>query len=33
MKDLVSSFNLERVPYPKYVHSIDALRLAPALVG
>jgi hypothetical protein len=33
MKDVVRSFNLQRVSYPKYVHSVDALRLAPALAG
>lgn len=33
MKDLVRSFNLALGPYPKYVLSVDALRLAPALAG
>lgn len=33
MKDLVRSFGLVLGPYPKYVHSVDALRLAPALAG
>jgi VTC domain len=33
MKDLVNSYNLERVSYPKYVYSIDALKLAPAMAG
>lgn len=31
MKDLIRSFGLERISFPKYVRCIDALRLAPGL--
>jgi VTC domain len=33
MKDLIRTFGLERVSYPKYVHCVDALKLAPTLAG
>ena len=33
MKDLVTSFSLLRVSYPKYVYCIDALRRASAMAG
>jgi len=33
MRDLVRSFELERISFPKYVHAIDALRSAPAMAG
>jgi SPX domain protein involved in polyphosphate accumulation len=33
MKDLVRSFNLERVSFPKYVYCINALRRASAMAG
>jgi hypothetical protein len=33
MKDLVGTFGLTRISFPKYVHSIDALHRAPARAG
>jgi hypothetical protein len=33
MHDLVTSFNLQRLSYPKYVHCVDALKIDPDMAG
>lgn len=33
MHDLISSFGLQRISYPKYVYCVDALGMAPEMAG